>query len=64
MMVGWMIICDTIILVAWFIWTPLMSGSLILCGFLVLIWGRRGAALYTTIKWVDIVAGWMPVIGG
>jgi hypothetical protein len=39
-----------------------MNDSLILQFFLVLIWSRR-VALCMTFRWVDIVAGWMPVIG-
>jgi hypothetical protein len=62
-MVGWMIIRGTTILVAWCIYILLMSSSLILRVFLVLTW-RRGVALCTTIRWVDIAAGWMPVISG
>ncbi len=43
-------------------WIPLMTSSLILWFFLVLIWSRR-VALCTMIRWVGITAGWMPVIG-
>ncbi len=61
---GWvMIIHVNITLVPWFIWTPSTSGSSILWGFLVLIWGIR-AVLFTTIRREGIVAGWMPVTGG
>jgi hypothetical protein len=62
-MVRWMITRGIITLAAWFIWTPLTSGSLTLWVFLVLI-GGRGVALCMTIRWADIVDGWMLVIGG
>ncbi len=62
-MVALTITCGVITLVAWFIWIPSTSGSSILRGFLVLIWGTR-VVLCTMIRQEGIVAGWMPATGG
>jgi hypothetical protein len=56
MMVELMITHGIITLVACFIWIPLTSGSLILRGVLVLIWGTR-VVLCMMIRREGIVAG-------